>query len=39
MKLSRPEKIAGYAELFLKLHLISAVQRDEMVNLCKQKNR
>ncbi|ARB33003.1 hypothetical protein BAJT_06815 [Bacillus velezensis] len=37
MKMSRPQKIAGYAELFFKMHLITAVQKDEVITLCRQK--
>ncbi|AEB24240.1 hypothetical protein BUN12_0627 [Bacillus amyloliquefaciens] len=39
MRVSRPQKIAGYAELFFKMHLISAAQKDEVITLCRQKNR
>nr|WP_259425411.1 hypothetical protein [Bacillus velezensis] len=39
MKMSRPQKIAGYAELFFKMHLITAIQKDEVITLCRQKNR
>ncbi|MBU2660018.1 MULTISPECIES: hypothetical protein [Bacillus] len=41
MKPSRSEKIAVFAKLFVKLHIISSAQKDEMitVNKNKRKNR
>ncbi|MBL3649334.1 hypothetical protein ABZM97_07465 [Bacillus vallismortis] len=41
MKPSRSEKIAAFAELFVKLHILSSAQKDEIIhiNQNKQKNR
>ncbi|MCY8912767.1 hypothetical protein MOE47_11735 [Bacillus atrophaeus] len=39
MKLSRSDKIAGFAELFVKLHVLSSSQKNEIIKLTKQKNR
>ncbi|MGF7533472.1 hypothetical protein AAGG74_06975 [Bacillus mexicanus] len=41
MKPSRSEKIAVFAQLFEKLHILSSAQKDEIINIHKnkQKNR
>ncbi|WP_052245557.1 MULTISPECIES: hypothetical protein [Bacillus] len=41
MKPSRFEKISGFANLFVKLHILSSAQKDEIIhiNKNKQKNR
>ncbi|MCO4851098.1 hypothetical protein [Bacillus vallismortis] len=41
MKPGRSEKIAGFAKLFVKLHILSSAQKDEIIhiNKNKQKNR
>ncbi|ARV44486.1 hypothetical protein AB1M41_17440 [Bacillus inaquosorum] len=41
MKPSRSEKIAVFAKLFVKLHILSSAQKDEIINMNKnkQKNR
>ncbi|UTL74091.1 hypothetical protein [Bacillus halotolerans] len=41
MKPSRSEKIAVFADLLVKLHILSSAQKDEIIdmNMSKQKNR
>ncbi|MCY9375881.1 MULTISPECIES: hypothetical protein [Bacillus] len=41
MKPSRSEKIAVFANLFVKMHILSSAQKDEIIHIIKnkQKNR
>lgn len=39
MKLSRSEKLAVFAELFVKLHILSSAQKDEIINVNKKKQK
>lgn len=36
MKPSRSEKLAVFAELFVKLHILSSAQKDEIINVNKE---
>ncbi|MCY7754223.1 hypothetical protein [Bacillus haynesii] len=35
MKTNRPKKIAGYAELFVKLHVLTEEQKKDIIKLIK----
>lgn len=35
MKLIRPQKVAGYAELFVKLHVLTKEQKDDIIQSIK----
>ncbi|MCI4130051.1 hypothetical protein [Bacillus haynesii] len=35
MKINRPKKIAGYAELFVKLHVLTEEQKKDIIKLIK----
>lgn len=39
MKPSRSEKLAVFAELFVKLHILSSAQKDEIINVNKKKQK
>ncbi|MEC0486996.1 MULTISPECIES: hypothetical protein [Bacillus] len=37
MKLIRPQKVAGYAELFVKLHVLTKEQKDDIIQSIKNR--
>lgn len=39
MKPSRSEKLAVFAELFVKLYILSSAQKDEIINVNKKKQK
>lgn len=39
MKPSRSEKLAVFAELFVKLHILSSAQKDEIINVNKRNKK
>lgn len=39
MKPSRSEKLAVFAELFVKLHILSSAQKDEIINVNKETKK
>lgn len=39
MKPSRSEKLAVFAELFVKLHILSSAQKDEIINVNKKETK